>query len=67
MSQSQASPGRPSSANFPADQTLMKSVGMTRPCSSKIHEWEMHSARKNDAFTTNNTKAAFSSGMGIAP
>src|SRR3954470_9166502 len=66
MSQSQAHAGWPSSASFPADQTLTKSTGMPRPFGSVIHQCAKYAVGKNAALMTNSTKQALNSAGGSA-
>src|SRR5437868_12386833 len=66
MSQSQAHAGWPSSASFPADQTLTKSVGMPNPFGSVIHQCAKYAVGKNAALMTDSTKQALNSAAGMA-
>src|SRR3954454_8255432 len=66
MSQSQAHAGWPSSASFPADKTLTKSVGMPRPFGSVIHQCAKYAVGKNAALITASTKQALNSDAGSA-
>src|SRR3954470_10231139 len=66
MSQSQAHAGWPSSASFPADQTLTKSVGMPNPFGSVIHQCAKYAVGKNAALMTASTKQALNSDAGTA-
>src|SRR3954464_1605280 len=66
MSQSQAHAGWPSSASFPADQTLTKSIGMPKPFGSVIHQCAKYAVGKNAALMTASTKQALNSDAGMA-
>src|SRR3954451_4381352 len=66
MSQSHAQAGWPSSASFPADQTLTKSTGMPKPFGSVIHQCAKYAVGKNAALITASTKQALNNAGGTA-